>query len=140
MAAPAHPEDSGLIAKLRAGRPVTMAPQDAARVVEALREAIGIVLEQPPGQIGDGARLFDDLGLDSIDVFDVLDQLAERFEAKVALEDLPADLVRGREGVTFRDFADGILAYFGSAPKAKGPGAGPAGAGPSGAAPGPGPA
>jgi acyl carrier protein len=114
----AHPEDAALVAKLRAGRPVALAPEESARVVAALREAIGVVLEQPPQQIGDGARLFDDLGLDSIDVFDVLDQLAERFEANVALEDLPADLVRGKEGVTFLDFADGILAYFRTPPKA----------------------
>jgi len=87
-------------------------------MTEALREAIGIVLEKPAAQIADQAQLFDELGLDSIDVFDVLDQLAERFEASVALEDLPAELIRGKEGVTFKDFADGILAYFRTPPKA----------------------
>jgi len=140
MAAPVHPGDAGLIAKLQGGRPVALAPEDTARVVEALREAIGIVLEQPPQQIADGSRLFDDLGLDSIDVFDVLDQLAERFEANVALEDLPPDFVRGKEGVTFKDFADGILTYFRTPPKAKPAAPGRSGAAPSGAGPGAGPA
>jgi acyl carrier protein len=112
--------DAAIIEKLRGGRPVALAAEESAHVVEALREAIGIVLEKPAAQIADDAQLFDALGLDSIDVFDVLDQLAERFEAAVALEDLPADLIRGKEGLTFRDFADGILTYFRTSPKATG--------------------
>ena len=121
MTARAVPDDTAIAEKLRAGRPVALTAEESARMVEAVREAVGVVLEKPAPQIADGARLFDDLGLDSIDVFDVLDQLAERFEASVALEDLPADLIRGREGVTFRDFADGILAYFRAPPKASAP-------------------
>lgn len=123
MTARAVPDDVAIAEKLRAGRPVALTPEESARVVEAVREAIGVVLEKPAQQIGDDAKLFDDLGLDSIDVFDVLDQLAERFEANVALEDLPPDLIRGKEGLTFRNFADGILAYFRAPPKASVPAA-----------------
>ena len=112
--------DATIIEKLRAGRPVILAPEESARVVEALREAVAIVLEKPAQEIADNAQLFDVLGLDSIDVFDVLDQLAERFEASVALEDLPADLIRGKDGLTFKDFAEGILTYFRTSPKATG--------------------
>ncbi|MFI5399570.1 MAG: acyl carrier protein [SAR324 cluster bacterium] len=130
MTARTVPDEVAIVEKLRAGRPVALAPEESARLVEAVREAVGVVLEKPAHQIGDDAKLFDDLGMDSIDVFDVLDQLAERFEANVALEDLPADLIRGKEGTTFRSFADGILAYFRTPPKASPPaaasGAGPA--------------
>ena len=114
--------DQALIAKLRAGRPVVLRPEESQRVVEALRGAIAVVLECQPEQVSDDAKLFDDLALDSIDVFDVLDQLAERFEAQVALEDLPAELIRGKEGLTFRDFADGMLTYFRTPPKTSPPG------------------
>jgi len=126
-------QDQALMAKLRAGRPVLLSPAEAERVVEALREAVAVVLERPAGELADDARLFDDLALDSIDVFDVLDQLAERFEAQVALEDLPAELIRGKEGLTFRDFAAGILAYFRTPPKsaAGGSDAGAGSAGPA---------
>jgi acyl carrier protein len=120
-AAEADDLDHTIAAKLLRGRPVALAPSEEAHVVEALRQAMALVLEREPADVGDGAQLFDELGLDSIDVFDVLDQLAERFEAQVALEDLPADLIRGKEGLTFRDFADGILAYFRTPPKAAPP-------------------
>lgn len=114
--------DQAVIAKLRTGRPVVLSPEESRQIVEALREAIAVVLECPAEQVSDEAKLFDELALDSIDVFDVLDQLAERFEAQVALEDLPAELIRGKEGLTFSDFAAGILAYFRAPPKASVPG------------------
>jgi acyl carrier protein len=131
MESSAATPDQAVIAKLRAGRPVVLSPEESRQVVEALREAIAVVLECPAEQVSDDAKLFDELALDSIDVFDVLDQLAERFEAQVALEDLPAELIRGKEGLTFHDFAAGILAYFRAPPKASvpGPAAGAPGAG-----------
>jgi len=121
--------DESIVVKLRAGRPVLLSAEESRQVVEALRAAVAVVLECPPEELADDAKLFDDLALDSIDVFDVLDQLAERFEAQVALEDLPAELIRGKEGLTFREFATGILAYFGTPPKASGPGRGVSGSG-----------
>jgi acyl carrier protein len=121
MAQPDSAADLALIEKLRAGRPVLLTDAEARHFSEALRTAIAVVLECPPEDIPDTAKLFDDLALDSIDVFDVLDQLTERFEAQVALEDLPAELIRGKEGLTFRDFSDGILDYFRSPPKASPP-------------------
>lgn len=119
MQAPAPSADETIVAKLRAGRPVLLSAEESRQVVEALRTAMAVVLECPPQELTDDAKLFDDLALDSIDVFDVLDQLAERFEAQVALEDLPAELIRGKEGLTFRDFAGGILAYFRTPPKTR---------------------
>jgi acyl carrier protein len=121
--------DEAIAAKLRAGRPVQLDAEEARQVVEALRTALAVVLECPPQQLADDAKLFDDLALDSIDVFDVLDQLAERFEAQVALEDLPAELIRGKEGLTFSDFAEGILTYFRTPPKARPAGPAVAGSG-----------
>ena len=111
-------ENQALIAKLKQGRPVALAPDEVQALREALREAIAIVLDRPVHQVQDDARLFDDLALDSIDVFDVLDQLAERFDAQVALEELPTNLLRGEPEMTFTDFAQGILTYFASPPPA----------------------
>jgi acyl carrier protein len=122
MHVPSPSGDQAIVVKLRAGRPVLLSAEESRQVVEALRAAVAVVLECPPQQLADDAKLFDDLALDSIDVFDVLDQLAERFEAKVALEDLPAELIRGKQGLTFRDFAAGILTYFSTPPKTSAPG------------------
>ena len=105
-----------IIEKLRQGRPVRLAPAEASHVKGALREALAVTLSRPVTDITDQVRVFDDLALDSIDVFDVLDQLAERFEAQVALEELPEALIRGREGLTFDAFAQGIVDYFAPAP------------------------
>lgn len=108
--------EAALIAKLARGRPVQFNDADARHVTEALRTAVALVLDCPVERITDGARIFDDLALDSIDVFDVLDQLAARFEVQVELEQLPPELIRGAEGMTFAQFAQGILSYFRSAP------------------------
>ncbi|HKI98788.1 MAG TPA: acyl carrier protein [bacterium] len=105
-----------LIAKLQAGRPVHLSESEAAYLTEALREAVATTLEVPVAEIADGSLVFDDLGLDSIDVFDVLDQLSEQFEVPVALEELPETFLRGNEGATFRSFAEGLLRYFREAP------------------------
>lgn len=108
-----------LIAKLQQGRPVKLTTEESATLVEALRAAMATTLDMPEDEVGDDALIFDDLGLDSIDVFDVLDQLSERFEVPVALEELPESLLRGSEAggpVTFRTFAEGLLRYFREAP------------------------
>jgi acyl carrier protein len=112
-----------LIAKLQAPRPATFTDEEAALIREALREAVAVTLAVGKEQVGDDARIFDDLGLDSIDVFDVLDQLGEKFEIQMALEDLPNDMIRGGENATFRDFAEGILNYFRTPPRTPAPGA-----------------
>jgi acyl carrier protein len=105
-----------LSAKLQGGRPVQLSAEEAAALVEALRQAVATTLELPLAELGDDARVFDDLGLDSIDVFDVLDQLAEQFEVQVALEELPETVLRGGASATFRDFAEGLLRYFRAPP------------------------
>lgn len=110
-----------LVAKLAMGRPVDFTAEEAAAVTNALREAMAVVLDCTPNSITDQARVFDDLALDSIDVFDLLDQLAERFESPVELEQLPPALIRGKDGMTFADFAAGILDYFRSSPAAAQP-------------------
>jgi acyl carrier protein len=115
-----------LAAKLAQGRPVTFSLAESQVVTDALRAAMAVVLDCPPDAITDDARVFDDLGLDSIDVFDLLDQLAERFESPVELEQLPPALIRGQEGMTFADFAAGMLDYFRSAPPPAPPGQRPA--------------
>ncbi len=104
--------EQGLLVKLAKGRPVDFTAKEAAVVTGALREAMAVVLDCPPATITDDARVFDDLALDSIDVFDLLDQLAERFDSPVDLEQLPPSLVRGKEGMTFSNFAAGILDYY----------------------------
>ena len=101
-----------LIAKLQGKRPVEFTEAEAERIRDALREAMAITLAVPKDQVPDDARIFDDLGLDSIDVFDVLDQLGEKFEIQMALEELPNDMIRGGANGTFQDFAEGILDYF----------------------------
>jgi acyl carrier protein len=108
--------DAALIAKLARGRPVPLSDEEVRQMTEALRAAVALVLDCPVEKITDGARIFDDLGLDSIDVFDVLDQLATRFEVQVELEQLPPELIRGADRMTFAQFAQGILAYFCSEP------------------------
>jgi len=114
-----------LIAKLQGKRPLEFTAEEAGLIREALREAMAITLAVPKEKVADDARIFDDLGLDSIDVFDVLDQLGEKFEIQMALEELPNDMVRGGDTGTFVDFAEGILNYFRAAPH------GPAGSGPA---------
>lgn len=108
-----------LKAKFGHGRPVDFTEAEAAAFVEAIREAVATVLERPVADVTDEALLFDELGLDSVDVFDLLDQLAERFEVQVEIETLPERLLRGDEQATFRGFAAGLVAYFRSAPEAE---------------------
>jgi acyl carrier protein len=105
-----------LIAKLQGGRPVQLTAPEAAALVQALREAVATTLELPLAEIADDARVFDDLGLDSIDVFDVLDQLAEQFEVPMVLEELPESFLRGEAETTFHGFAEGLLRYFRETP------------------------
>lgn len=105
-----------LIAKLQGGRPVELDGDESAHLVEALREAVATTLDLPVAEIADDARLFDDMGMDSIDVFDVLDQLSERFEVPVALEELPESFLRGKAEATFQSFAEGLLRYFRESP------------------------
>ena len=112
--------NQALIEKFRRGRPLEFSPEEQAFLREALREAMAVTLSVDKAGIRDDARVFDDLGLDSIDVFDILDQLGERFEIQLALEELPNDVIRGGESTTFRDFAEGLLGYF-SAPPGPGP-------------------
>ena len=54
----------------------------------------------------------------SIDVFDMMDQLAEIYEVQVALEELPQKMFRGADDLTLATFADGILDYFKATPRA----------------------
>lgn len=110
--------NAALLAKFRQGRPIEFSAEEASYLAEALREAMAVTLSVDKAKITDDARVFDDLGLDSIDVFDILDQLGERFEISVALEEMPNEAVHGGANATFRDFAAGLLAYFRSAPKA----------------------
>ena len=105
-----------LIEKFQQGRPMAFSAEEADHLREALRAAVAVTLSADKAAVADDARVFDDLGMDSIDVFDVLDQLAEEFEVQVALEELPDGLVHGGEGATFDDFAEGILDYFRSQP------------------------
>jgi acyl carrier protein len=103
-------------AKLQAGRPVRLGAEEAAYLVETLRGAVATTLELPPAEIADGSRIFDDLGMDSIDLFDVLDQLGQQLEVPMALDELPEAFLRGDAETTFRAFADGLLDYFRSPP------------------------
>jgi acyl carrier protein len=106
-----------LIAKLQGTRPLEFTDGEAALIREALREAVAVALAIDKEKIADDAHIFDELGLDSIDVFDVLDQLGEKFEIQLALEELPNDMIRGGQNATFRDFAEGILDYFRATPR-----------------------
>ena len=105
-----------LIEKFNGPRPIAFSDEEVRYLRESLRKAVAIALGSDQTEVTDGALIFDDLGLDSVDVFDVLDQLGEEFEAQVALEEIPVDFIHGREGITFRDFADALLGYFGSPP------------------------
>jgi acyl carrier protein len=87
-----------VIAKLKQGRPVAFSAEEAQHLREALRQAMAVTLSLEPASITDDAKVFDDLGLDSIDVFDILDQLGERFEIAVALEELPNEVIHGGRG------------------------------------------
>lgn len=64
-----------------------------------LRDFAVNVLRVPPGSIEPGASLRDDLGLDSIDVFDILAHFTERTGATVSPDDL-------RGAVTVEDFVE----------------------------------
>jgi acyl carrier protein len=105
-----------LVAKLRQPRPVAFTPDEAAFLVETLRQAVATTLELSAAGVSDDARVFDALGMDSVDVFDVLDQMGETFEMQVALEELPESFLRGGGETTFRAFAEGLLDYFRTPP------------------------
>ncbi len=105
-----------LTRKFNQARPIDFTPEESDFLRESLRKAVGIALSVDAAEIPDDALIFDDLGLDSIDVFDVLEQLSDEFEAQVALEEIPNDIISGKEGITFGDFADALLDYFRSAP------------------------
>lgn len=102
--------------KLSRGRPASLTEEEAEHFRAALRSAMAVTLDCAAGDISDDALIFDSLGLDSIDVFDIVDQLTVLYEAAIALEELPAEILAGGEGTTFRSFADGILAYYESEP------------------------
>jgi len=102
-------------AKLRHGAPLHLSAEETAYLVEILRSAMAATLEVPSAEIGDDARVFADLGLDSIDVFDVLDQLTERFEVPLTLEQMPESMLKGDPDVTFRAFAEALLRHLGGA-------------------------
>lgn len=102
--------------KLRGGRPVALSVADAGVLREALRRAMATTLEVSLEEVADEALVFDDLGLDSIDVFDVLDQLAGEFDVALEPEDLPPDLIYGNEGLSFDQFVESLLSHLRSAP------------------------
>lgn len=108
--------NSTLPEKLHGGRPVALSEEDAAVLREALRRAMATTLEVPLEEVADQALVFDDLGLDSIDVFDVLDQLAGEFDVALEPEDLPPDLIYGKEGLSFYQFVETLLSHLRSAP------------------------
>lgn len=109
-----------LIEKLKVGRPVAISPEEGEMVREEVRRAMAITLACKEGEIADEARIFDELGLDSVDVFDLVDQLVDTFEMTVELDQLPEEMIYGRDDMTFHDFADGLIRYFQSAPEAGG--------------------
>ncbi len=102
--------------KLRLGRPVNFTGEEAAYLHEALRRAMATTLEIEPEDIHDDALVFEDLGLDSIDAFDLLDQLAEQFDVNLEPDDLPAEMIYGKEGLHFRDFVELLLTHFRTTP------------------------
>ena len=108
---------SSLIEKLQKGRPVSFTSEDEETLKNTLREAMANTLEIPVEEVSNDAQIFEVLGLDSIDVFDILDQLAEKFEVDVPLEELPEAFVRGGEETTFLDFANGLIGFFGTPPR-----------------------
>ena len=101
--------------KLRGGRPVALSEEDAGVLREVLRQAMATTLEVPLEEVADQALVFDDLGLDSIDIFDVLDQLAGEFDVALEPEDLPPDLIYGKEGLSFDQFVESLLSHLRSA-------------------------
>lgn len=105
-----------LAEKLRQGRPVNFTGEEAALLHEALRRAMATTLEIAPEDIRDDALVFDELGLDSIDAFDLLDQLAEQFDVKLEPDDLPAEMIYGKEGLRFREFVELLLTHFRATP------------------------
>ena len=105
-----------LAEKLRQGRPVNLSGEEATFLREALRRAMATTLEIAPEDIRDDVLVFDDLGLDSIDTFDLLDQLAEQFDVKLEPDELPEDMIYGKEGLRFREFVELLLTHFRTAP------------------------
>jgi acyl carrier protein len=112
---------STLADKLRGGRPVEISEEEAGMLREALRGAMATALEISREEIADEALVFDELGLDSIDVFDVLDQLAGEFDLALEPEDLPPDLIFGKEGLRFDQFVQSLLTHLRSAPEEPAP-------------------
>lgn len=108
--------ESNLIEKLQQGRPISFSRDEEDALIESLREAMAKTLEVSLEEVSDDAKIFDALGVDSIDVFDILDQLSEKFEVEVPLEELPESFVRGGEDTTFLDFANGLVRFFGTPP------------------------
>lgn len=108
---------STLADKLRGGRPVNFSGEEAEMLGEALRGAMATALEISRDEIADEALIFDELGLDSIDMFDVLDQLAEEFDLELELDDLPPDLIYGKEGLRFDQFVQSLLAHLRTPPE-----------------------
>ncbi len=104
--------DAELGEKLKHGGPVTFTPEEERYLRELLRAAMATTLECTPETIGDDARVFDELGLDSIDVFDLLDQVSERLDVAMPLESLPPEFIRGNPQTTFLAFAEEILDFF----------------------------
>lgn len=110
--------ETGLMEKLKHGRPVDFTAEEEAELTEVLRSAMATTLEIAQEEVRDDARIFDDLGLDSIDVFDILDQLADNYEVEVPLEEMPETFRRGEEGTTFKDFAIALVNFLREPPRA----------------------
>lgn len=108
---------TSLIEKFQKGRPVSFTREEEETLIDSLREAMAKTLEMPAEEVSNDAKIFDVLGVDSIDVFDILDQLAEKFEVDVPLEELPEAFVRGGADTTFLDFANGLIGFFGTPPR-----------------------
>lgn len=109
--------ETGLIEKLKKGRPISLTREEEGLLIEALRKAMAKTLEMPVEELSDDAKIFAALGVDSIDVFDILDQMGEQFEVEVPLEELPESFVRGGDETTFLDFANGLLKFFSTPPR-----------------------
>jgi len=108
-----------LMGKLAGPRPLHLEPEEAAHLTEALREAVSVALEIELSKVQDSTCLVEDLGLDSIDLFDVLDQLGETYGIQLALDALPEEWLRGSSDATFLEFASGLIKYFASPPEVK---------------------
>ena len=94
------------------GKAVGLSAAESACFQAVLRQAVAVTLECEASDISDESLLFSDLGLDSIDVFDLLDQLSETFEIVIELEALPEELLKGGESITFSEFSQAFLSYF----------------------------